>query len=147
MIKNIKDLSEDEAIQILEFVYSNNEYSFTKISFDRKITKDGEQITFNGRSIIGIEYHNGQDNCILHFDNSKAILWLYKNGYDITEQLEENSYFSEMEKDFENFSFNIYWLVDKRNHIKKNKIHLYTLDYVLDELKKYNDKYYYKNYD
>lgn len=61
------------------------------------ITEEGhEQLTLGMRTIIGVEYHNGQDNCILYFDNSKVILWLYNNGYDIKEFLENNKHFSEM---------------------------------------------------
>ena len=149
MAKNIKELTEDEAKQILEFAYPKEKDNwFRKLSFEPKITEDGkQQVTFGMRSIIGIEYHNGQDNCILHFDNTRVVLWLYKNGYDITELLEANSYLSEMEKDFENFSFAIHWLGETRKHIAKDKEHIYTLDYVLEELKNYNDKYYYKDYE
>lgn len=149
MAKNIKELTEDEAKQILKFTYPNDKDNwFRKLSFEPKITEDGMQkVTLGLRSIIGIEYHNGQDNCILHFDNTKVVLWLYKNGYEITELLEANSHLSEMEKDFENFSYEIHWLGEKRKHIDKDKEHLYTLDYVLGELKKYNDKYYYKEYE
>ena len=74
-MKNIKELTEEEAKEILKFVYPNDEnYWFKKLSFEPVITEDGkQQITFGGRSIIGIEFHDGQDNCILHFDNSKAV--------------------------------------------------------------------------
>src|ERR1035437_3072833 len=111
MAKNIKELTEDEAKQILEFVYPNKDNLFRELSFEPKITEDGrQQVTLGMRSIIGIEYHNGQDGCIIHFDNTKVVLWLYKNGYDITQLLETNSYLSEMETDFENFAYEIDWL-------------------------------------
>lgn len=150
-MKKIEELTEVEAREILEFVFPKKEsYEkyFTGLSLKPVITEDGsQQVTFGLRPIIGIKYHNGQDNCILHFDNTKVVLWLYKNGYDITELLEMNSHFSEMESDFENFSFAIHWLIEKRKHIEEDKKHLYTLDYVIEELKKYNEKYYYKDYE
>ena len=79
------DMTLDEAKQILEFAYPKDKDNwFRKLSFEPKITEDGrQQVTFGMRPIIGIEYHNGQDNCILHFDNTKVVLWLYKNGSSI----------------------------------------------------------------
>jgi hypothetical protein len=146
-MKNIIDLTEEEGKQILEFVYPDKERnSFTKLSFEPTLTGNGEQVTLGMRSIIGILYHNGQDNCILHFDNSKVVLWLYKNEYDITSLLEKNFYFSEMEQDFENFSYAIHWLGEQRKHIEKDRQHEYTLEYVLKEMDEYNEKYYFKDY-
>jgi hypothetical protein len=112
MLKDIKELTGDETKQILEFVYINDKDKyFRKLSFEPKINENGnEQVTMGIRSIIGIEYYNGQDNCILHFDNTKVVLWLYKNGYDITKLLEVNSYLSEMEYDFEQFAFAISYM-------------------------------------
>jgi hypothetical protein len=149
MAKSIKELTEDEAKKILEFAYPKDKDNwFRKLSFEPKITEDGkQQVTFGMRSIIGIEYHNGQDNCILHFDNTKVVLWLYKNGYDVTELLKANSYLSEMEKDFENFAFAITWMAKGeecfRDDVKQN----WTLDYVKKNCKELVDKYYYKNYE
>lgn len=89
-MRTIRDLTEQEAKEILAYVYPTNDYWFTGLSFDPVVTPDGrQQITFGGRSIIGIKYHNGQDNCILHFDNTKIINWLYKHGFDISEQLQD----------------------------------------------------------
>ncbi len=148
-MKNIKELSSDEAAQILDFVYPNSGdlYWFQKLSFEPIVSEDNkQQITLGGRSIIGIKYHNGQDNCILHFDNTKVVLWLYKNGYDITDLLESNSYLTEMENDFDDFAFNIQWMAKGedsfRDDVKKN----WTLDYVKKRCKELVDKYYYKDY-
>jgi hypothetical protein len=147
--KNIKELSEDEAKEILKFVYPNDEYNwFKKLSFEPVITENGkQQITFGGRSIIGIEFHNGQDNCILHFDNTKAVLWFYKNGYDITELLEANSYLSQMEKDFENFAFAIEWMSKGEEGFKDGFKQNWTLEYVTKKCRELLDKYYYKDYE
>lgn len=152
-MKNINELTEDEAKEIFNFVYPpENEkfkhYWFRELKMEPTINEDGSQrITFGFRPIIGILGNNGQDNIIIHFDNTKAVLWLYKHGYDITELLERNSHFTEMEGDFENFSFAIHWLDEKRKHIPENKKDLYNLEYVLKELKRYNEKYYYKDYE
>jgi hypothetical protein len=148
-MKNIKELTEEEAKEILKFVYPNDEYYwFKKLSFEPVITENGkQQITFGGRSIIGIEFHDGQDNCILHFDNSKAVLWLYKNGYDITELLEANSYFSQMEIDFENFAFAIEWMSKGEEGFRDGFQQNWTLEYVTKKCRELLDKYYYKDYE
>lgn len=148
-MKNIKELTEEEAKEILKFVYPNDEnYWFKKLSFEPVITENGkQQITFGGRSIIGIEFHGGQDNCILHFDNSKAVLWLYKNGYDITELLEANSYFSQMEIDFENFAFAIEWMSKGEEGFRDGFQQNWTLEYVTKKCRELLDKYYYKDYE
>jgi len=149
MAKNIKELTEDEAKQILEFAYPKDKDNwFRKLSFEPKITDDGkQQVTFGMRSIIGIEYHNGKDNCILHFDNTKVVLWLYKNGYDVTELLEANSYLSEMEKDFENFAFEITWMAKGEERFRDGYKQKWTLEYVTKKCKELVDKYYYKDYE
>ena len=60
-MKNIRELTEDETKEILKFVYTNDDdYWFQKLSFEPVITEDGkQQISFGGRSIIGIEFHDG----------------------------------------------------------------------------------------
>ena len=148
MAKNIKELTEDEAKQILEFAYPKDKDNwFRKLSFEPKITEDGrQQVTFGMRPIIGIEYHNGQDNCILHFDNTKVVLWLYKNGYDITNLLEVNASFSEMEKDSENFAFEVEWMAKGDEGFRDDVKHNWTLDYVKKKCKELVEKYYYKDY-
>lgn len=135
--KNIRELTELEAKEILLFVFGQDkEADFMSLSFDVHPGPNGEgqYITFDGRSIIGIEYHNGQDRCILHFDNTKCVLWLYKHGYDITELLEKNAYMSEMEKDFSNMAFGIYQMIHGRfekDH-KKRCEELYNKYYIKD---------------
>ena len=148
-MKNIKELTEEEAKEILKFVYPNDEKNwFKKLSFEPVITEDGKQyITFGMRPIIGIEFHNGQDNCILHFDNSKVVLWLYKNGYDITELLEANSYFSQMERDFENFAFAIEHMSKGEEGFRDGYKQNWTLEYVTKKCRELLDEYYYKDYE
>lgn len=148
-MKNIKKLTEDEANDILKFVFPNEKYIyFLNIFFEPKISEDGgEEITFGARSIIGIEYHNGQDRCILHFNNSKVIFWLYKNGYDIIDLLQQNLYFSQLERDFENFSFAIEWMSKGEDGFKDNVKKNWNLEYVKNKCKELLDKYYYKDYD
>lgn len=147
-MKNIKELTEKEGEEILEFVYPNNELNlFMGINFEPKLENGELQLTFDLLPIIGILYHNGLDNCILYFDNTKVVLWLYRNGYDITKMLEANSYMSEAEKDFDNFSAEISWMAKGekgfRNGYEKN----WTLDYVIKKCEKLLDEYYYKDRD
>ena len=147
-MKKIEELTEVEAEEILKFVYPDEKYNwFKKLSFEPVIEADGSQrVTFGMRSIIGIEYHNGQDNCILHFDNTKVVLWLYKNGYDITDFLEANSYLSEMEEDFENFSFAISWMAKGEDGFREGSKQNWTLEYVTKKCEELLEKYYYKDY-
>ena len=148
-MKKITELTEKEAKEILEFVYPDRkDIHFTKLSFEPHKSEDGkgQYVTMGGRSIIGIGFHNGQDNCILHFDNSKAVLWLYKNGYDITEQLEINKHFSEMESDIDDLCFEIYVIYQNYEDRIKNGSTFYTVENILKKLKEVNDKYYYKDY-
>jgi hypothetical protein len=147
-MKKIEELTEVEAEEILKFVYPDEKYNwFKKLSFEPVIEEDGSQrVTFGMRSIIGIEYHNGQDNCILHFDNTKVVLWLYKNGYDITDFLEANSYLSEMEADFENFSFAISWMAKGEDGFREGSKQNWTLEYVTKKCKELLERYYYKDY-
>jgi hypothetical protein len=148
-MKNIKELTEQEAIEILTFVYPKYDKSdFMSIKHEPTITEDGmQQITFGGRSIIGIEYHNGQDRCILHFDNTKVVLWLYKNGFDITDLLETNAYMSEMENDFSNAMFEVMWLAKGEEGFKPEVRHRWTLDYVKKKCTDIYDKYFIKDYE
>ena len=158
-MKKIEELTEQEAREILEFVFPGKtdlgnpkkyDYCFLELSLKPHVTEDGkgQYITFGGRSIIGILYHNGQDKCILHFDNSKAVLWFYKNEYDILELLESNKYLSEMESDFERFSDAIHWLINLPEILKeRGKADKFDLDYVMKELKNKLDKYYFKDYE
>lgn len=147
-MKKIEELTEVEAEEILKFVYPDEKYNwFKKLSFEPVIEKDGSQrVTFGMRSIIGIEYHNGQDNCILHFDNTKVVLWLYKNGYDVADLLEANSHYSEMETDFENFAFGISWMAKGEEGFREGSKQNWTLEYVTKKCKELLERYYYKDY-
>lgn len=146
-MKNIKELTEKEGKQILKFVYPNNKDNyFVGLSFEPVIEEDGsQQITFGCRPVVGIKYHNGHDNCILHFDDTKVVLWLYKNGYDITDFLEVNSVYSEMQNDFENFAYGIDTLSKGEDSFKEEAKKNWTLDYMKNKCKELLDKYYYKD--
>lgn len=147
-LKSIKDLTKEDAKAILAFVYADkdeNDRYFIDISHEPHINEDGKQhITFGGRSIIGIQYHNGQDRCILHFDNTKAILWLYKNGYDILEQLEDNQEMSSEEIDFDNLAFVMYQFSLGDEAFKPEVKHNWTVEYVQRRAKEAYEKYYLK---
>ena len=149
-MKQINELTDNEAKEILKFVYPKAEHNhFIKISFEAERDKGGNVIlSISGfRPIVGIQYHNGQDTCILYFDDSKVVLWLYKNGYDITKLLEVNSYFTEMEHDFRNFAFAIEWMAKGEEGFREGHEHKWTLDYVKRKCKELVEKYYYKDYD
>lgn len=145
--KSIKELTEDEAREILNYVYPDKDYWFEGLHYDSKVEKDGSrQVTFGLRPLIGIGYRNDLgDRCMIHFDNTKVVLWLYKNGYDIEEQLEENKYMTQMEYDFENLAFAITWHCEsKPNHLKEEgKEDTYTLEKTREILLKAVNKYYY----
>ncbi len=146
-MKNIKELTKEEAIDILTFVHPKyDRHDFISIKHEPTITEDGsQQITFGGRSIIGIEYHNGQDRCILHFDNLKVVLWLYKNGYDITKLLEANLYLIDQEEDFSNMAFGIHWLSKGEEGFREDVKHNWTLEYVKKQCTYLYDKYFLKD--
>lgn len=156
MRKNIKELTDQQAKEILEFVYPNEtdlsnpknyKYWFTKLSFESTMDKNGrEQLTFDFLPIIGIQYHNGQDNCILYFNNSKVVLWLYNNGFEIEEFLIANQHYSEMEKDFNNFAFGIEYIAKGEDGFKDGYKHNWTLDYVKKKCSELIEEYYYKDY-
>ena len=104
-------LTDAEASEILEYVYPNKGYWTTKVVHSVQPEPDGSyQITFGGRLPIGIHYHNGQDNCILHFDSLKVIHWLYGHGYEIEDLIKENFYLETMESRLDRISFEIYQL-------------------------------------
>lgn len=147
-MKKIEQLTEVEAKEILKFVYPDEKYNyFLELSLEpQKAEGGGQYITFGGRSIIGILFHNGQDKCILHFDNTKAVLWLYKNGYDIADLLEINSHYSEMEMDFENFAYSIEWMAKGEEGFRKGSKQNWTLEYVTKKCKELLERYYYKDY-
>lgn len=147
-MKSIKDITEPEAIELLSFV--NNKYNashFLGISHKPVIAENGsEQITFGGRSIVGIQYYNGQDRCTLHFDHTKAVLWLYKNGFDITELLENNAYMSEMESDFDSAMFSVYCLSQGEEFFKPELKENCTVDYFKKKCGEIYQEYLFKDY-
>lgn len=154
MLKSIQDLTEKDAEEILDFMYShtpelvkNKDYSFTGIQHEKIIDKDGsEQVTFGGRSAIGIHYRAGinNDGFVLPFSNTYSVLWLYKNGYDITELLEENKRLSEMEADLDRILLHLYslWRSDEQFGRDPDV----TLEYVKEVINRLLDKYLYKEY-
>lgn len=156
MLKPISEITPSEAEEILEFVYPNQtplgspknyQYWVIDVEFSPIVDDKGlQQISFGGRPIMGIMYHNGQDRCILHWDNSKVVLWLYRNGFDIENLLEMNSYFSEMESTFDNFAFGIETMSRGADGFKEEFKHNWTLEYVQRKCREYLDKYYYRDY-
>lgn len=143
-MKKIEDLTNEQGKEILKFVFPTKDYYFKNISFNPKFNDDktGQFVTFNGRSIIGIEYHDDQDNCILHFDDTRVVLWLYKNNFDIIEQLETNKNMSQIEIDFDNMAFAIHWLSKVNEIVKEDLQKNLTTEYYIKECKRiYNDYY------
>lgn len=145
--KKINELTEEEGKEILKFVYPNDDDYFQGLSFEPEITEEGQYVTFGMRSIVGILFHNGQDNCILHFDNSKVVLWLYQHGYDIEDLLKENAYFSQFEKDMESLTFVMYQLAQGEESFREGSKHNWTLEYVQKRCADALSKYYYKDYE
>lgn len=149
--KKISELTIDEAKEILDFVYPDGDHFNVGLSFEPVKSEDGkgQRITMGGRSIIGITYRGGinNDGIILHFDHSKVVLWLYKNGYDIQTFLEENAYMSEMESDFENFAFEVEQMSKGEDGFRDGYKQNWTLDYVKKKCKELVETYYYKDYD
>ena len=148
-MKSIKELTESEAIELLSFVYPKyGKDDFWSIRYERELKEDGgEYITFGGRSIIGIEYHNGQDRCILHFENTKAVLWLYKNGYDITEMLEANAYMTQMENYFSSAMAEISYMSKGEEGFREGFEQNWTLEYVKKKCKDIFERYYLADWD
>jgi len=146
-MKNIRELTDDDAKQILEFVYPNDGYLFTGISFDIVVCSDGKvEMTFGFRPAIGINFHNGQDACILYFDSTKVVLWLYKNGFDIGEFLEANKYLSNIERDFENFAFGVSQLSRGEQGFAETHKQNWSLEYVKRRCTELLNTYFYKDY-
>jgi hypothetical protein len=149
--KKISELTIDETKDILDFVYPDGDHFNVGLSFEPVKSEDGkgQRITMGGRSIIGITYRRGinNDGMILHFDHSKVVLWLYKNGYDVESLLEENAYMSEMESDFENFAFKVEQMSKGEDGFREGYKQNWTLDYVKKKCKELIETYYYKDYD
>ena len=148
MKKNIDELTEKEAKEILKFVYPNDKYiSFRELSFNPKINADGsQQVTMNCDPIIGICYHNGQDNYILHFDDTKVVLWLYQHDYDIEEFLIKNQFYSEMNDDFDRISFCVLQMSKGEDNFMEGNKHNWNLEFVKNRCKELVEKYWFKDY-
>lgn len=144
--KPITDLSIEEANEILDFVYPGDDHTNIRLSFIPVKCENGEKITMGGRSIVGITYRGGinNDGMVLHFDNSKAVLWLYQNGYEIEELLNENICMSEMQSDFSNFAQEVELMSIGEDGFKDGYKHNWNLDYVKKKCKELLEKYYYK---
>lgn len=146
-MKNIKDLTDNEAIEILKDVFSNEKHphKFIKISKEKIISsEDKEQIILGGNSIIHILYDNGDDECILHFTDTKVVLWLYKNNYNITDLLEYNKYLTDMENNFEKFAISILIISKGKKGYAKGYEQNYTLENIENRCKVLLDRYYYE---
>lgn len=149
--KKINELTIVEAKEIIDFVYPDEDNFNVDLSFEPVKQEYGrsQRITMGGRSIIGIIYTGGinNDNKILYFDHTKVVLWLYRNGYDVEELLEENAYMSEMESDFENFAFEVELMSKGEEAFKDGYKQNWTLNYVKKKCKELIVKYYYKDYE
>lgn len=149
-MKKITELTEQEAERIFNYVFPKSKYEysyFNGVSFESIPLGEGQQVGMDMRPIVGILYNNGQDNCVLHFDHSKVVLWLYEHGYDILELLKENKHMSELENDFENFAFQIHLMSTGNETWQNSHKQNWTLDYVKEKCTKLLNEYYYKNYE
>ncbi len=135
MLKNIRELTKEEAEQILEFVYPERiKYNAFK------------KFTFNESDHAALQYHNGQDNCSLYFTNTKLILWLHKHGYEITKLLENIAHYSEQLNDFDNLGYYVYELSLGEKMFADDVKHKWTLEYVINKCKKVYNEIYLKEY-
>lgn len=142
--KNIRELTEDEAKEIIEFVHPGRDCFFRGLSFDRVLDEEGhENITMSGHSIIGIQYHNGQDGCLLLFNNVKVISWLYEHNYEIKDLLEKNHYIDNLEKNYDLMGFSVHMLSKGTDAFADDAKDRFTLEYVIKKCKEIVDNYYF----
>lgn len=149
-MKKINELTEKEANDILKFVYPNQDNHFMELSFEPIIDEEtgAERITFEGNSAVGIIYLSEMnDRCILAFENTKSVLWLYRNGYDIEKFLEENSYMTQMERDYSDMAYHVSELSRGQKAIRKNSKKKFTTKYVKDICKHLIEMYYKKQHE
>ena len=147
-MKNITELTEDEAEEILKFVYPNKWTGFQGISHKPVIDEEGrQQITFCGKPIIGIKYLGEQDGYVLPFNNHKVVLWLYKHGYNIESLLEENKHTDELLADYWELSDLVYRLSNGEKSFAESAKQNYTLEYVERTCKEALDEFYNKEYE
>ena len=133
-MKTIRELTFQDAEHILEYVFPNqtplsNPKSYEKcvlgIDFEPVKLEDGYQVGWDGRFITGITYHNGQDKCILHFDDIKVISWLYKNGYDISSLLPDLQTYVEILEDCYSKFDQLYFEIFRMTKFETDDITIY----------------------
>ncbi len=156
MKKDIKSITEKEAKEILEYLFPNEtslsnpknyKYNFTKISHEMVLDKEGyQQISFGGRSLIGIFYYNDKigDECILHFDDIRILPWLYENDYDILDLLKENIIYYDMGNNFDNFAFAVLQLSKGVHAFAEGYKQNWNLEYVHNKCVELLDEYFYE---
>lgn len=101
--KKITELTIKEAEEIVKST-GVKDFIIDELSFEPKIDEEGhQQITFSGESIIGICYRAGSnyDGYLLPFNELKVIKWLFNNGYDINDLLDEaNERYQSLNEEF-----------------------------------------------
>lgn len=129
-----KELTEQNAKDILEFVFpeeiKSGDIVYVEILKSNGIDRGFKNITSDNIPVVGIEYRDFFGRNVLEINNTKVILWLYKNGYDIFELLAVNKYLSEMEDNFYDICLDIRYLtgeplffITKRDNVE-NKMDL-----------------------
>lgn len=134
MKRNIKEITDREAKELFKYVFPKEKYPnlyYKGLNLEPIINEDGSRkVTFGMRDPIGIQYKNDMgDGCVLHFDHTKAVSWLYRNGFDVSEQLEENEFMSEESAHLDMFYFSMKMfkkqcmeIWEDKNHERKSKI-------------------------
>lgn len=143
-MKKITELTEEEAKEILKFVYPERDVWYNGLQLEPKVNEDGsQQVTFQMRPIVGIIYFNEyNDRCVLHFDNHKTIFWLYKNGYDVLALLEDVQDDTKEISKLEDIIFGFIWIKERFKKAtivqKKN----FTPEYIISEIERLENEYY-----
>ena len=131
-MNSIKELTEQQSKEILQYVFPKEDYTYLSTPQEIKPNEDGSiTVTMDLRPIVGIQYHNGQDRCLLSFDNTKVISWLYKNGFEIGPLLEVNEYLSDIEYDLEELCFRLYYTIN-HSELKKEEVTEWINKYFYD---------------
>lgn len=147
MRKDIKELTNDEAKEIFDYVNTDEYAYFEALITEPEIDNEGNiRVTLGLRPAVGIYYRNGSgDGCLLHFDHTGVISWLYNNNYEIGVLLENNKYLSNIEEDIDNLAFAIHWQCKGKpeNLLQTIGVDSVTLDKTREELLKAADRYYY----
>lgn len=136
-MKPIDHLTESEAIEILKFVFPNEEgIIFDFLSFEIKKGKASRVNLINSNT--GINFHIDKDEFTLKFSHMKVVLWLYQNGYDISHLLEANTHLTDTEYAFQHFSTEIFLI---SNGIDKNGNKIHSLSSVIKRCKELLKEY------